>query len=329
MPADCLDPRPLGTSGLEVSALSLGSWRTYERLPAETGIDIMRAARDEGITFFDDARYNDETGRAPIPTGYSEVVFGNLFRDAGLRRDEVVIANKLWWEFWPDQNAATELSESLERMALEHIDLIYAGPPAEGMSITELVGEVGALISAGTARAWGVLNWSADLISAAAAEAAGLGIQAPCAAQLPYSLVGRSAVEDEAMARALAEAGAGVVASFCLEGGILSGKYRDGQASGRAADVLGQPRSAPALAAVPALTALADRLQVSPAAAALAFPLANRAVASVLFGATSVGQLRANCASADLLQRLSEDEMAELRLIGAQVRAGSDERLLP
>ena len=129
MPADCLDPRPLGTSGLEVSALSLGSWRTYERLPAETGIDIMRAARDEGITFFDDARYNDETGRAPIPTGYSEVVFGNLFRDAGLRRDEVVIANKLWWEFWPDQNAAAELSESLERMALEHIDLIYAAPP--------------------------------------------------------------------------------------------------------------------------------------------------------------------------------------------------------
>ena len=81
-----------------------------------------------------------------------------------------------------------------------------------------------------------------------------LGVQAPCAAQLPYSLVRRSPVEDEAMARALAEAGAGVVASFCLEGGILSGKYRDGQASGRAADVLGQPRSAPALAAVPALT---------------------------------------------------------------------------
>ncbi len=96
MPADCLHPRPLGSSGIEVSALSLGSWRTYERLPAAVGAAIMRAAREEGITFFDDARYNDQTGWAPIPTGYSEVVFGNLFRAAGLRRDEVVVANKLW-----------------------------------------------------------------------------------------------------------------------------------------------------------------------------------------------------------------------------------------
>jgi len=108
MPADCLDPRPLGSSGIEVSALSLGSWRTYERLPAPLSAAIMRAAREEGITFFDDARYNDETGRAPIPTGCSQVVFGNVFRAAGLRRDEVVLANKLWWEFWPGQSAAAD-----------------------------------------------------------------------------------------------------------------------------------------------------------------------------------------------------------------------------
>ena len=89
MPAGYLDPRPLGRSGIEVSALSLGSWRTYERLPAEAGLAILRAARDAGINFFDDARYNDETGRAPLPTGYSEVVFGNLFprRRAAAGRD--------------------------------------------------------------------------------------------------------------------------------------------------------------------------------------------------------------------------------------------------
>ena len=77
MPAGNLSPRPLGSSGMDVSALSLGSWRTFERLPPETGVAILRAARDEGINFFDDARYNDETGRAPIPTGYSEVLFGS------------------------------------------------------------------------------------------------------------------------------------------------------------------------------------------------------------------------------------------------------------
>lgn len=321
MLADCLEPRPLGSSGMTVSALALGSWRTYERLPAETGIQVMRAARDQGITFFDDARYNDETGRAPIPSGHSEVVFGTIFRAAGLRRADVVIANKLWWEFWPQQNAVAELNESLERMGLDYIDLIYAGPPAPGMSVAELVTEVGALIGAGSARAWGVLNWPAELLSEAAAVAAGAGVQAPCAAQLPYSMVRRSPVEDEAMTRALAQAGAAVVASFCLEGGILSGKYLGGPRSGRAADVLDQPRFAPALAAVPALSAFASRVAATPAAAALAFPLASQAVASVLFGATSAEQVLANCAAVGLLRRLSAEEIAELSMIGAAAAA--------
>ena len=70
--AASLRPRPLGAADIEVSALSPGSWRTHERLPAETRVAIMRAAREEGINVFDDARYDDETGRAPIRTGYSE-----------------------------------------------------------------------------------------------------------------------------------------------------------------------------------------------------------------------------------------------------------------
>ena len=317
MPAGCLAPRPLGSSGIEVSALSLGSWRTYERLPADTGVAIMRAAREEGITFFDDARYNDETGQAPIPSGYSEIVFGNLFRGAGLRRDEVVIANKLWWEFWPAQDATTELDGSLDRMGLEYVDLIYSAPPPAGLAVGDVVAHVGSLITAGRARAWGVLNWTASAIAGAAEAASDLGVPPPCAAQLPYSLVRRSPVEDAAMTTALARAGAGVVASFCLEGGILSGKYLDGPAAGRAVGDLGQPRFAAAVAAAADLAGLAARLDASSAALALAFALANQPVASVLFGATSTRQLRANCAAASLLRRLSPGELAELRLIGA------------
>ena len=51
------------TRTASASPLSLGSWRTYERLPAETGVAIVRAARDEGINFFDDARYDDDYRR--------------------------------------------------------------------------------------------------------------------------------------------------------------------------------------------------------------------------------------------------------------------------
>lgn len=316
MPADCLNPRPLGSSGIEVSVMSLGSWRTFERLPPETGAAIMRTAREEGINFFDDARYDDETGRAPIPTGYSEVLFGELFRAAGLRRDDVVIANKLWWEFWPEQSAAAELDASLARMRFGHVDVIYATPPPAGLAVPDLVSAVDGLIASGKARAWALVNWPAGLTAEAVAAAASAGTAPPCAHQLPYSLVDRSWVEDDVMAAALTAAGAGVVASFCLAGGVLSGKYAGGVATGRAAGMLSEPRVAPALAAARELAGLAGRLQTTTAALALAFPLTNPAVTSVLFGATSPEQLRANCAAAGLAGRLSPDDLAQLLRIG-------------
>jgi aryl-alcohol dehydrogenase-like predicted oxidoreductase len=316
MPARCLSPRPLGSSGLEVSALSLGSWRTFEHLPPETGAAILAAARDEGINFFDDARYNDETGKAPIATGYSEILFGELFRGAGMRREEVVVANKLWWEFWPRQSAAAELDSSLQRMGFDYVDVIYANPPPEGLAIGDLVAAVAGLVSSGKARAWAVVNWAAGDAGQAIGAAASLGVPAPCAAQLPYSLVRRSWVEDPVMTGALTAAGAGVVASFCLEGGVLSGKYLPGAPTGRAAGTLGDPRLAPAIAAAGELTALAGELGTTAAALALTFPLTNLAVTSVLFGATSPGQLRANCAAAGLRDRLTDADIAQLQRIG-------------
>src|SRR5215467_11145028 len=203
MPANCLRPRPLGSSGMEVSAMSLGSWRTFEHLLPDTGAAILATAASEGINFFDDARYNDETGRAPLPTGYSEVLFGELFRAAGLRRDEAVVANKLWWEFWPEQGAAAELDASLRRMRFDYVDLIYANPPPQDLEVADLVAGVGGLVAAGKARAWGLVNWPAGLCGQAVAAAASLAIAPPCAVQLPYSLVQRSWVEDAAMKQAV------------------------------------------------------------------------------------------------------------------------------
>src|ERR671936_1429075 len=143
-----MEQRPLGASGIEVSALALGSWRTYERMTREEGVAVMRAAREAGITCLDDARYNDETGTAPIPTGYSEVVFGELFRASGWVRDDVVVSNKLWWEFWPEQSAAEELDASLGRMRFDYVDLIYAERLPEGLRLEEVVEAVTDLIEA-------------------------------------------------------------------------------------------------------------------------------------------------------------------------------------
>jgi L-glyceraldehyde 3-phosphate reductase len=311
-----LSPRPLGSAGMQVSALSLGSWRTYDRLPAETGVAIMRAASDEGINFFDDARYDDETGTAPMRTGYSEVLFGELFRGAGIRRDEAVVTNKLWWEFWPEQSAAAELDASLQRMRFEYVDVIYANPPPQGLSAADLVTEVGGLVASGKARAWGLVNWPADLAGLAVQAASALGVMPPCAIQLPYSLVRRSWLEDPAMSQVFEASGAAGIASFSLAGGVLTGKYRSGPGTGRAAGTLDDPKVAPAVAAAAELALLAGRLDTTPVALALAFPLTNPVVTSVLFGATSVEQVRANCAAVGLLDRLGPADLAQLRRIG-------------
>src|SRR5438045_570762 len=184
-----LPHRPLGSAGIEVSCLALGSWRTYGRMSREDGVAVMRAAREAGIAFLDDARYNDETGQAPIPTGYSEVVFGELFLATGWRRDEVVVSNKLWWEFWPEQSPAQELAGSLGRMGLDHIDLIYSEVPPPGVPLEDAVDMITGLIRAGAARAWGTLNWTPVQMERAWQIADRDGVPGPVATQPPYRLV--------------------------------------------------------------------------------------------------------------------------------------------
>ena len=308
----------LGRSELQVSRLSLGSWRTFERIPREAGVGVMVAAREAGIDFLDDARYDDETGGAPIPSGYSEVVFGELFRAAGWRRDEVVVANKLWWEFWPEQSAAGELDASLGRMGLDHLDLAYAERPPSGLSVDEVVAQAGGLIAAGKLRAWGLLNWPAALLAEAGRSAAAQGVAPPAAVQLPYSLVRRSPVEDADVAEALAASGASVVASAVLAGGALSGKYGATAATGATGRLAGRgddPALAAAFAAGERLRALAAGLDTTPAALAIAYALRHPAVASALLGATSPAQVAENVAALDVAARLETDAEAAAQLL--------------
>jgi L-glyceraldehyde 3-phosphate reductase len=293
--------RPLGASGLEVSVLALGSWQTYERVPRSQGVAVLRAARACGIDFLEVARYNDTTGSAPIPTGYSEVVFGELFRACGWPRDEVLVANKLWWEFWPEQTAAQELDASLQRTGLDHFDFIYCDPPPDELPIEYVVTAVTDLVAEGKVRAWGIVNWQADRVAEAGRAAERLSVAQPCAAQLPYSLVSRSWVEDPAMKEALALCGARVVASYVLAGGILTGKYLSPGTKGRMADQLDAPQWEEAVAVADELHARAAEEGTTAAALAIAFALSNPDVATVLFGATTPEQVRENARAVDLV----------------------------
>ena len=161
----------LGRSELKVSRLSLGSWRTFERIPREDGLAVMQAAREHGINFLDDARYNDETGNAPIPTGYSEVLFGELFRAAGWDRDDTrrrqqAVVGVL---------ARAERRRRARRLAgpdglrLRRPDLRQ---PAARRPAGAGHGRRGgrARSTTGKARAWGIVNWEAGPFAEAIAR---------------------------------------------------------------------------------------------------------------------------------------------------------------
>jgi aryl-alcohol dehydrogenase-like predicted oxidoreductase len=306
----------LGRSGLQVSRLALGSWRTYERISRDQGVQVMQAAREAGINFLDDARYNDETGHAPLPTGYSEVIFGELFRAAGWRRDEVVVSNKLWWEFWPDETPAQELGGSLGRMGLDHIDLIYAEVPPAGVGLEDAVDMITGLIRAGAAQAWGTLNWTPEQMEQAWQIADREGVPGPAATQPPYSLVRREFVEDPGMRHLVATRSVAIVASYTMAGGVLTGKYDQDPGAGRAAGTLGQPRVAPAVATGRELAALARDLGRDPAQLAMAFALLNPTVTTVLFGATRPEQVRANLGALAVADQLTATERDRLSAVG-------------
>ena len=308
---------PLGRSGIQVSRLALGSWRTFERIDRDQGVRVMTAAREAGITFLDDARYNDETGSAPIPSGYSEVVFGELFRAAGWRRADTVVANKLWWEFWPQESPAQELDGSLGRMGLDYIDLIYSERLPAGVTLEDAVGMIGGLITAGRARAWGTLNWTPAQLEEAYLAAERAGVPGPSATQPAYSLVRRADVEDPLMQQVAAERGLAIVASYTLAGGILTGKYDEDPQAGRAAGTLEDPRWTAAVAAGRELAAFAKETGRDPANLAMAFALLNPSVAAVLFGATRPEQVHANLGALTVAESLSAEERRRLTDIGA------------
>ncbi|MFZ0544590.1 MAG: aldo/keto reductase [Candidatus Promineifilaceae bacterium] len=310
-----MEYRQLGHSGIEVSAFSLGSWLTYEFMPDQASLATIGQAVDAGVNFLDDARYNDRTGQAPMKSGYSEVVFGRLLRKGGWPRNELIIANKLWYEFYPKESPEGELDGSLSRLQLDYIDLAYCVRPPEGLSVAEMVRQMDALIKTGKLRQWGILNWSVGEIEEAWQVAVDENLMPPCAAQLAYSLLNRSEVEGAGTQKLFEKMGVGIVASYSLYGGLLTGKYQEmGEENGRfSAEDIEKMRQRSLLKKVGRVVAIAKEVGCSPAQLALGYCLKNPQVASVLFGSTKVAQVEENIATLAILSRIDDGVMVRLR----------------
>lgn len=296
--------RPLGTSGLETSIFSLGSWHTYDRMDFGDAVAMVREAVDRGIDLFDVGVYSFP-GMPPV---FTDVLFSAIVRAAGLQRDEWKLSSKLWLEGYDEAGFRPQLERALFRVGTDFADLVVLGDLRDSpVDLRTFVLDLAALADAGLIRAWGVNNWSATTVQRLIDIAAEEGVAGPCVAQLKYS-VARRAIPDGAPFARIWEQGVSLQASDVLEGGILAGKVAPTRQVGRDP---GEIRER-IVARVPEFVALAESLGATAAQLGIAFSLTHPALATTLFGATSIEQLRANLAAADLVDRVGAARLREL-----------------
>jgi L-glyceraldehyde 3-phosphate reductase len=202
-------------------------------------------------------------------------------------------------------------------MGFDRLDLLYSSTLPHEIPVPVAVEQIAQVLATERVTAWSVVNWSAEAIAEAAVEARRQGVPPPCAAQLPYSLARLDVVEDDAMDDALEATGASLIPSAVLAGGALSGKYADGDPvpGARLSEALSDPGRARELALGAALREPARRLGTTPATLATAFTLRHPRTASTLIGATSPAQIDAALDAVALSERLTSDDVAQLRAL--------------
>lgn len=299
-----LPQREIGTSGLQASLFSLGSWHTYDRMDFGDATAMLREAVDRGVNLFDVGVY---TGPG-MPPAFTDVIFSAMVRAAGLEREEWLLSSKLWLEAFGADGFRPQLENALFRVGVEHADLVILGDlRRDDLELRDLVLDLAGLADRGLIRAWGVNNWSAGSIQRLIDIAAVEGVPGPQIAQLKYS-VSRRSIPDGAPFARLWEQGLTLQASDCLEGGVLAGKVNGDRQIGRDPGDIRQR----IIDDVPAFTTLAESLGVTPAQLGIAFTLTHPALTTTLFGASSIAQLRANLDAAALVDRVGAAELRRL-----------------
>jgi aryl-alcohol dehydrogenase-like predicted oxidoreductase len=293
--------RRLGTSGLAVSVVGLGCNNFGGRIGVEATDAVVHAALDEGVTLFDTA---DIYGR---PHGASEALLGNAL--AG-HRDEVVLATKFGKPMdgigGPDWDARgarryvrSSVEASLRRLGTDRIDLLQMHEPDRKTPIEETLAALDDLVRAGKVLALGSSQFAGWQVTEAQWAARGAGTSRFVSTQQKYSLIDRQAEAE--LIPACVAAGVGLLPFFPLESGLLTGKYRRGQAAPEGTRLAANGydeflRRAPwdTLEALGAFAADRGRSLLDLAVGGL---LARQAVASVIAGATTADQVRANVAA--------------------------------
>jgi voltage-dependent potassium channel beta subunit len=326
-----MEYRRLGSAGLKLSVLSLGSWVTYgKQLDVQSAARLMATAWEAGVNFFDNAE-SYEAGR-------SEQIMGAALKSLGWRRASYVVSTKIYWGLQEGVNEKNTLNRkklregidgALQRFGLDYIDLVFCHRPDPETPIEETVWSMHMMVESGKALYWGTSEWKADQIMEAWGIAERHHLHKPQMEQPQYSLFVRHGVEQN-LARLYAGLGLGLTTWSPLASGILTGKYNTGIPAGSRLslpdyDWLRETVTPARIEAVKKLEPIARELGASTAQLALAWCARNPAVSSVITGASRPEQVKENMKALDLLPALTPEvlESIEAAVQGAtDLRAG-------
>jgi 1-deoxyxylulose-5-phosphate synthase len=302
-----MEQRRLGDSGLEVSAIALGSWLTYSGgVGRERTEACTRAAFDAGITFFDTANVY---GRGAAERAWGEIL-------GAYPRDSFAIATKLFYPMSRNdrglsrQQVHKQVDGSLQRLGMDHVDLYQCHRYDDETPLEETMQALTEVVQAGKARWIGFSEWPVERIEQALALP---GVAKFVSSQPQYSALWRA---PEAEVIPLCERnGISQIVWSPLAQGVLTGKYRPGAATpadSRAASramsrFIGQWLNRATLDAVDRLRPVADDAGLTMAQLALAWVLRQDNVAAAIVGASRPEQVHENARAAGV--RLSADTL--------------------
>jgi voltage-dependent potassium channel beta subunit len=292
-----MEYRRMGRSGLRLSEISLGAWVTFgEQIDDRTASDILHAAYDHGVNFFDNA---DIYAR-----GRAEIVMGQAIRD--LPRESLVLSSKLFWQSMEGPNGKglsrkhvmESCHASLKRMGVEYLDLYFCHRYDPDTPVDETVRAMDDLVHQGKILYWGTSEWRAGQIARAYGTARQGGWAPPAVEQPHYNMLVRKIVEDE-IAPLADDLGFGVVTWSPLRSGLLSGKYNAGVPDGARLSIerynwLRGILNEADVAKARRLAEVAADLGVSLSQLAIGWLLRMTQVSSVITGATRVEHVHEN-----------------------------------
>jgi voltage-dependent potassium channel beta subunit len=319
-----MEYRRMGRTGLQLSALSFGSWVTFHKqIEDQTADTLMGMAYDAGINFFDNAEV--------YASGESEKMMGRVLQQKNWDRTSYVLSSKAYfgWRGKNNKPNQTGLSrkhlteacnEALQRLQTDYLDLYFCHRPDKQVPIEEVVWTMNTLIQQGKILYWGTSEWSGVEIMEAHRVARDNRLIGPSMEQPQYNLFERHKMENDYL-EVFKNVGLGTTIWSPLASGLLTGKYNNGIPDGSRISLPGfewlkdSVYVESKIEKVKKLGELANELGQSLAAISIAWTLKNPNVSTTILGATSKEQLEQNLQALDALPLLTEEVMGKIEAI--------------